>query len=60
MSACGGGADIAYARTWPGVSIADFRVADAQNLSLADNSFDVAARALVITFFPTQTRPLRR
>jgi SAM-dependent methyltransferase len=36
----------------PGVSIADFRVADAQNLPLTDSSFDVAAMALVITFLP--------
>jgi SAM-dependent methyltransferase len=43
---------LAYARTRPGVGIADFRVADAQNLPLTDSSFDVAAMALVITFLP--------
>jgi SAM-dependent methyltransferase len=43
---------LAYARTRAGASIADFRVADAQNLPLSDSSFDVAAMALVITFIP--------
>src|SRR6516165_1383784 len=43
---------LAYARTRPGVSIADFRVADAQNLPLSDSSFDVVAMALVISFLP--------
>ena len=42
---------IAYARTRPG-SMADFRVGDAQNLAFADNSFDIAAMALVISFLP--------
>jgi ubiquinone/menaquinone biosynthesis C-methylase UbiE len=43
---------LAYARTRPGVRIADFRVGEAQNLSFTDSSFDAAAMALVITFLP--------
>ena len=43
---------LAYARTRPGVSMADFRVGDAQSLSLGDDTFDVAAMALVISFIP--------
>jgi ubiquinone/menaquinone biosynthesis C-methylase UbiE len=40
---------LAYARTRLGVSMADFRVGDAQNLPFADDSFDVATMALVIS-----------
>jgi ubiquinone/menaquinone biosynthesis C-methylase UbiE len=47
---------IAYARTRPGVRMTDFRVGDAHNLSFADNSFDVAAMALVISFLPDPAR----
>jgi ubiquinone/menaquinone biosynthesis C-methylase UbiE len=47
---------LAYARTRPGVSMTDFRVGDAQNLPFADNSFDVAAMALVISFLPDPGR----
>jgi SAM-dependent methyltransferase len=43
---------LAYARTRPGVRMTDFRVADAENLPFADNSFDIAAMALVISFLP--------
>ena len=43
---------LAYARTRPGTKLAQFRVADAQSLPLADNSFDAASMALVITFIP--------
>jgi ubiquinone/menaquinone biosynthesis C-methylase UbiE len=43
---------LAYARTRAGAKMADFRVGDAQNLPFADNSFDVAAMALVIAFLP--------
>jgi len=43
---------LAYARTRPAASMADFRVGDAQKLPFADNSFDVAAMALVISFLP--------
>src|SRR4051794_27541782 len=43
---------LAYARTRPGAKLADFRVGDAQKLPFADNTFDVAAMALVIAFFP--------
>jgi ubiquinone/menaquinone biosynthesis C-methylase UbiE len=43
---------LAYARTRPGVRMTDFRVADAQNLPFADNRFDIAAMALVISFLP--------
>jgi SAM-dependent methyltransferase len=47
---------LAYARTRPGVKATDFRVGDAQNLHFADNSFDVAAMALVISFLPNPGR----
>jgi SAM-dependent methyltransferase len=43
---------IAFARTRPGTKLAQFRVADAQALPFADNGFDAAAMALVITFIP--------
>ena len=43
---------LAYARARPGVRMTDFRVGDAQNLPFADNTFDVAAMALVISFLP--------
>jgi SAM-dependent methyltransferase len=43
---------LAYARTRPGVKTADFCVGDAQKLSFADRSFDVAVMALVISFLP--------
>ena len=47
---------LAYARTRPGVKAADFRVGDAQRLSFADHSFDVAIMALVISFLPDPDR----
>jgi SAM-dependent methyltransferase len=43
---------LAYARTRPGAKSAQFRVAGAQDLPFADNSFDVAVMALVIAFVP--------
>jgi SAM-dependent methyltransferase len=43
---------LAYARTRPGAKFAQFRVADAQSLPFADNSFDAGSMALVITFIP--------
>jgi ubiquinone/menaquinone biosynthesis C-methylase UbiE len=43
---------LAYARTRPGTKTAQFRVADAQTVPFADNSFDAASMALVITFIP--------
>jgi ubiquinone/menaquinone biosynthesis C-methylase UbiE len=43
---------IDYARKRPGTTMAQFRVADAQSLPFADNSFDAASMALVITFIP--------
>jgi SAM-dependent methyltransferase len=47
---------IAFARTRPGARLADFRVGDAQNLPFADDTFDVAAMALVISFLPDPAR----
>jgi SAM-dependent methyltransferase len=43
---------LAFARTRPGTRLAQFRLADAQALPFADNSFDAAAMALVISFIP--------
>jgi SAM-dependent methyltransferase len=43
---------IAFARTRPAVSHAHFRQGDAQALPFADDSFDVAVMALVISFIP--------
>ena len=43
---------LAYARTRPGARIANFRVGDAQKLPFDDDTFDVAAMALVIAFLP--------
>jgi ubiquinone/menaquinone biosynthesis C-methylase UbiE len=50
---------LAYARTRPNVRMADFRVGDAQNLPFADNRFDVAVMALVISFLPDSSRAVR-
>ena len=47
---------IAYARTRPGASVADFCVGDAQKLPFGDNSFDIAAMALVISFLANPAR----
>ena len=47
---------LAYARTRTAASMADFRTGDAQTLPFADNSFDVAAMALVISFLPDPGR----
>jgi SAM-dependent methyltransferase len=41
---------LAFARTRPGATAADFRIGDAQALPFGDDDFDVAAMALVITF----------
>ena len=43
---------LAYARTRPGAKLAQFRVAGAQSIPFADNSFDVAVMPLVISFVP--------
>lgn len=45
-------AQIAYARTRPAATLAQFRQGDAQALPFADDSFDVAIMALVINFVP--------
>jgi SAM-dependent methyltransferase len=43
---------LAYARSRPGARMTDFRVGDAQKLPFDDDTFDVAAMALVIAFLP--------
>jgi len=43
---------LAYARTRPGTKLAQFRMADAQSLPFADDSFEAASMTLVITFLP--------
>ncbi len=43
---------LAFAKQRPGVQSAEFRVADAQTLPLADDSVDAALMALVISFVP--------
>lgn len=43
---------LAFARARPAAKLAKFRLGDAQALPFADNSFDAAAMALVITFLP--------
>jgi ubiquinone/menaquinone biosynthesis C-methylase UbiE len=50
---------IDYARTRPGAKLAQFRVGDAQALLFADNSFDAAAMALVITFLSDPPKAAR-
>jgi ubiquinone/menaquinone biosynthesis C-methylase UbiE len=49
---------IEYARSLPVARLAEFRVADALNLSFPDHSFDVVASALVINFVPDRPRGL--
>jgi ubiquinone/menaquinone biosynthesis C-methylase UbiE len=43
---------LAYARTRPSARMADFRAGDAHKLPFDDDTFDVAAMALVIGFLP--------
>jgi SAM-dependent methyltransferase len=50
---------LAYARGRPGAKRAEFRVADAQALPFADNSFDAATMALVIVFIPDPGKAAR-
>lgn len=47
---------LAYARKRSGLMMTDFRVGDAQNLPFADDNFDIAAMALVISFLPDPGR----
>jgi ubiquinone/menaquinone biosynthesis C-methylase UbiE len=42
---------LAYARKRPGMKSAEFRVGDALKIPFADNSFDVAVMALVISSY---------
>ena len=51
-------AQIDYARRRPGAPRANFRVADAQTLPFADQTFDVVASALVLNFIPDRLRAL--
>jgi len=46
------GEQIAFARTRPGTTMAQFQVGDAQKLPFDDGSFDIAIMALVISFIP--------
>jgi ubiquinone/menaquinone biosynthesis C-methylase UbiE len=50
---------LAYARKRPGAKLAQFRVGDAQALPFADNSFDAASMALVITFLSDPAKAAR-
>ncbi|MEI8153148.1 MAG: methyltransferase domain-containing protein [Hyphomicrobiales bacterium] len=50
---------LAYARNRPGAKGAQFRVAGAQELPFADNSFDAATMALVISFVPDPLQAVR-
>jgi SAM-dependent methyltransferase len=50
---------ISYARTRPAAKLAQFRVADAQALPFADDSFDAASMALVITFLSDPLKAAR-
>ena len=45
-----------YARTRPGTKSAHFQVAGAQSLPFADDNFDAAIMALVITFVPDPSK----
>jgi ubiquinone/menaquinone biosynthesis C-methylase UbiE len=45
-------AQLAFARTQPGISSANFRQGDATALPFPENSFDAAVMALVIFFVP--------
>jgi SAM-dependent methyltransferase len=47
---------LAYARTQSSLKMANFRVGDAQNLSFADSTFDIATMALVISFLPNPNK----
>jgi SAM-dependent methyltransferase len=50
---------LAFARTRPGAKLAQFRQAGAQALPFADNSFDAAIMALVISFVPDPLQAVR-
>jgi len=50
---------IDYARRRPGTAMAQFRVGDALALPFADNSFDAASMALVITFLADPVKAAR-
>ncbi len=50
---------LAYARERPGAKAATFKLADAQELPFADDSFDAATMALVIAFVPEPIRGVR-
>jgi ubiquinone/menaquinone biosynthesis C-methylase UbiE len=50
---------IAYAKARPGCEGAAFQIGDAQALPFADESFDVASMALVISFVPDPLQAVR-
>ncbi len=49
---------IAFARTTPAAKSVNFQVGTAQSLPFADDSFDVATMALVITFLPEPAKAI--
>jgi ubiquinone/menaquinone biosynthesis C-methylase UbiE len=49
---------LAFARNRPGLETAEFRVGDAQDLQVEDDSFDIAVMALVVHFVPEPSKAI--